>query len=108
MQAVRGDAPSLKLWSLVTMKKQRATVCECWKPTRKASVKARCWRLCRGQRAWHVWREASKNLGGPQCSREKRVSNLYKERLLKVLWESDRCIVLRDGRTDHTGKAATE
>ena len=38
----------------------------------------------------------------------KRVSSPYKERLLKVLRESDRRIVLRDGRTDHEGKAATE
>lgn len=38
----------------------------------------------------------------------KRVSSPYKERLLKVLRESDRCIVLRDGRADHKGKAATE
>jgi len=38
----------------------------------------------------------------------KRVSSPYKERLLKVLRESDRRIVLRDGRADHKGKAATE
>jgi len=39
---------------------------------------------------------------------QKRVSSPYKERQLKVLRESDRRIVLRDGRADHKGKAATK
>lgn len=51
-------------------------------------------------RTWETHRDPAR--------KRKQERRPYKENLLKSWWESDRCIVLRDGRADHMGKAATE
>jgi hypothetical protein len=69
MRAARGDAPSLRILSPVTMSEQVATLYDARKPI-GADRNGLISETCRGLRSWHAWREAHKNLGDPCCSPE--------------------------------------
>jgi hypothetical protein len=64
MQAVRRAVPSEATCSPVMRIMRRATRSTSWKPSPKHRY-CEVWRLRRGNRAWHAWREDDRNLRGP-------------------------------------------